>query len=52
MILAGLSAQGITQVENIEYVRRGYENLVNKLIKIGAQIEEERWKRSETKEEG
>ncbi len=38
MILAGLAARGETQVENIEYVLRGYENIDKKLSKLGAEI--------------
>ena len=38
MVIAGLIARGITRIENIEYILRGYENLDQKLIKLGAKI--------------
>ena len=39
MCTAALSARGITKIDNIEYILRGYENLDKKLQKIGARIE-------------
>ena len=39
LVLAGLSAKGITKVENIEYILRGYENLDKKLRNINANIQ-------------
>ena len=38
LVIAGLSAQGITMVNNIHFVERGYENLVEKLTALGADI--------------
>ena len=38
LVIAGLSAQGTTYVENIHYVERGYENLIEKLTGLGADI--------------
>ena len=38
MIIAGLMAEGITEVENIIYIDRGYENVAEKLQKLGADI--------------
>lgn len=38
MVLAGLSAKGITTVTNVEYILRGYENLDKKLNSLGAKI--------------
>lgn len=38
MILAGLIADGITTVEDIEHVERGYEKIIEKLNAIGAKI--------------
>lgn len=40
LIIAGLAAKGVTKVENIEYVLRGYENLDEKLSMLGANIKE------------
>ena len=38
MVIAGLAADGTTVVEEIEYIERGYENLVEKLRALGADI--------------
>ena len=38
MIIAGLAAEGVTEIENIRYVERGYENIVQKLTRLGAEI--------------
>ena len=38
MIIAGLAATGTTQIEDIEYIERGYENIVQKLSNVGADI--------------
>ena len=39
MIIAGLAAQGISEVTNIRHVERGYEDIISKLKGIGAQME-------------
>lgn len=39
MVLAGLTATGITEIENIEHILRGYENIVEKLNNVGAKIQ-------------
>ncbi len=39
LVLAGLSAKGVTTVTNIEYILRGYEKLDEKLRKLGATIQ-------------
>jgi len=38
MVVAGLAARGVTEIENIEYIERGYENIVEKLQGLGADI--------------
>ena len=38
LVIAGLAAEGTTRVENIHYVERGYERLIEKLTGLGAQI--------------
>jgi len=38
LILAGLSASGQTEVKGLEHLDRGYENIVHKLKKLGADI--------------
>ena len=42
LVIAGLMSEGITKVENIEYILRGYENLDEKLINLGANIKKEK----------
>ena len=39
MVIAGLSAEGVTEVGDIHYIERGYENFVGKLRALGADIE-------------
>jgi UDP-N-acetylglucosamine 1-carboxyvinyltransferase len=39
LVLAGLAADRKTRVTNVEHVLRGYENLVQKLKDVGADIE-------------
>ena len=41
LINAGLVAKGTTEVENIEYILRGYQNIDEKLEKLGARIYKE-----------
>ena len=38
LVIAGLAAEGTTYVENIHFVERGYENIVEKLTALGALI--------------
>jgi len=39
LIIAGLSARGTTYVDNIHYVERGYEQLIEKMTALGADIQ-------------
>ncbi len=39
MVIAGLCAEGSTRIEDIHYIERGYENIVEKLRGVGADIE-------------
>lgn len=39
LVLAGLVADGVTEIANIHHIDRGYENIVNKFQSLGAQIE-------------
>ncbi len=39
MVLAGMAAKGETVIENIHYIERGYESMVEKLTAVGADIE-------------
>ena len=38
LVIAGLVAEGVTTVENIHFIERGYENLVGKFTALGADI--------------
>lgn len=38
LVIAGITAEGITQIYNIEHIDRGYENIEEKFIKLGAKI--------------
>lgn len=38
MVIAGLAAQGVTEVDQVQHIERGYEDLVGKLRGIGADI--------------
>ena len=38
LLLAALSADGVTLIKEVKYVLRGYENIINKLTKIGVEI--------------
>ena len=41
MVIAGLAAEGETVIEEIHHIERGYENLVEKLRRVGANIRRE-----------
>ena len=38
MLIAGLAAKGVTQVEQVTLIERGYENLVEKFVGLGADM--------------
>ena len=38
LVIAGLAADGVTSVEHIHFIERGYEHLVRKLTALGADI--------------
>ena len=38
MVIAGLAAQGVTVVEDVHHIERGYENIIDKLRGLGASI--------------
>ena len=42
MVVAGLAASGTTEIEQIHYIERGYDNIVEKLSKLGADIQEKK----------
>ncbi len=39
MVIGGLAAKGTTEIENIHHIERGYENIVEKLTDVGADIQ-------------
>lgn len=39
MVIAGLCARGVTEIDGVNYIERGYEDLVEKLRAVGADIE-------------
>ena len=39
MVIAGLAAEGVTEVFNVKYIDRGYQHFVEKLKALGADIE-------------
>ena len=43
LVIAGLAASGRTEISRIYHLERGYENLVDKLTKLGAKV----WKEDE-----
>ena len=38
LVIAGLAAEGVTYVEHIHFIERGYEHLIRKLSELGADI--------------
>ena len=38
MVIAGLAAQGVTEIDGVYHIERGYETLVEKLSGVGAHI--------------
>jgi UDP-N-acetylglucosamine 1-carboxyvinyltransferase len=38
MVIAGLCANGKTEIDNVVYINRGYEDIVAKLRALGADI--------------
>ena len=39
MVLAGLCADGVTTINSVEHILRGYEDIIEKLSAVGAKIE-------------
>lgn len=38
LVIAGLAADGVTEISNVELIERGYVNIINKLRALGADI--------------
>jgi len=47
LVVAGLMAEGVTEISGVEHIDRGYSNLVEKLQGIGAEI----WREEMTEQE-
>ena len=39
MVIAGLMGEGVTEIGGVSYILRGYENIDEKLVRLGARIE-------------
>lgn len=50
LILAGLVADGYTEIHDIHHIDRGYEHIVSKLVSLGADIEREKIEVQSTEE--
>ena len=46
LVIAGLIAEGKTEIEDVEHILRGYEGIIEKLTNVGADIKisEKAWK--------
>lgn len=38
LVIAGLMAKGVTEITGVDHIERGYENITNKLIELGANV--------------
>ncbi|RWZ58959.1 UDP-N-acetylglucosamine 1-carboxyvinyltransferase [Halobacillus fulvus] len=38
LVIAGLMADGVTEITGVDHIERGYENITNKLIELGANV--------------
>ena len=38
MVIAGLAAHGVTEIDSVSHIERGYEDIVRKLTGVGADI--------------
>lgn len=39
LVIAGLLAHGKTEITNVEFILRGYSNIIEKLTSLGADIQ-------------
>ena len=42
LVLAGMRAEGVTEINRLYHIDRGYEHIDEKLISVGAQMERQR----------
>ncbi|MGM8211431.1 UDP-N-acetylglucosamine 1-carboxyvinyltransferase [Virgibacillus sp. W0430] len=47
LIIAGLMAEGITEITGVEHIERGYEKITEKLVQLGANV----WREEMTEQE-
>lgn len=47
LVIAGLLANGVTEITGLDHIDRGYENLTDKLSSLGATIWREEMSESE-----
>ena len=40
LVIAGLAAQGTTEIRGVKFIKRGYDSIVEKLQGLGAEIQE------------
>lgn len=40
LVVAGLAAEGVTEIGGVQYIKRGYDDIVGKLRAVGADIKE------------
>ena len=53
MVIAALAADGVSEVSNVHYIERGFEDIIGKLRGIGAKIESVEWEENvETRQIG
>lgn len=50
LVIASLAAEGRSEISNVKYIDRGYENLVEKLHKLGAQVARQKMATSDNDE--
>ena len=48
LVIAGLAAEGVTEIGGVQYIKRGYDDIVGKLQALGADIEEVTVREQET----
>ena len=39
MVIAALAAHGTSEISNVQYIERGYEDIIEKLRSLGANIQ-------------
>ncbi|TGB01601.1 UDP-N-acetylglucosamine 1-carboxyvinyltransferase [Halobacillus salinus] len=50
LVIAGLMADGITEITGVDHIERGYENITNKLIELGANVWYEKMSEAEVEQ--